>query len=202
MDGTLVALGVLALVCLAVGIGALVVLHVVPTGLSPVRDAVSDYGAGRYAWGYRTLVVAIGAAAAAEAVGFSTDGSAGTAGIVWLAVYAVSRVAIAWTPTDLPGAPRTPTGRLHALLAITAFTAIAVATSTIPGDLPGGPPWGDWADLLGTLGTLVVVTAVGTAVTIVVPPFRRVFGLVERLLYVTSLAWLLVAAVALIAVGS
>ena len=201
-DGTLVIHGVLAVVSLAVGIAALVVLHISPTGYSPLRDAVSDYGVGRYAWGYRTQVVAIGVAAAIEAGGFAHDGTAGTAGIVWLVVYAVSRVAIGWAPTDLPGAQRTPTGRVHALLAIAAFTAIAVATSTIPNDLRGASAWVSWANPLNTLGTLVVVAAVATALAVVVPAFRRVFGLVERLLYVTSLAWLVTAGVAFVVVGS
>jgi len=201
-DGTLVTHGVLALVSLAVGIVALVVLHVVPTGYSPLRDAVSDYGVGRYAWGYRTQVVAIGVAAAIEAGGFAHNGAAGTAGIVWLVGYAISRVAIAWAPTDLPGTTRTPTGRVHALLAIAAFTAIAVATSTIPNDLRGVAAWDSWADPLNTLGTLVVVAAIATAAAIVVGPLRQVFGLVERLLYVASLAWLLTAAIAFVALGS
>lgn len=201
-DGLLVALGVLAIMSLAVGITALVVLHLAPTGYSPVRDAVSDYGVGRYAWGYRTQVIAIGVAAAFEAGGFARDGTAATAGIVWLVVYAASRIAIALAPTDLPDAPRTRTGRVHALLAIVAFTSIAVATSSIPNDLRGVSGWGGWADPLNTLGTIVVVTAVATALAILIPPLRRVFGLVERLLYLASLAWLLTAAVAFIAVGS
>ena len=200
-DATLVAYGVLALVSLTVGIAALVILHIVPTGYSPLRDAVSDYGVGHYAWGYRTQVVAIGVGAAIEAAGLVHDGTHGTAGITWLVVYAVSRIAIGWAPTDLPGAPRTTTGRVHALLAVAAFTAIAVATSTIPNDLTGVPGWGDWADPLNTLGTLVVVAAIATAVTMIVAPLRRVFGLVERLLYLASLAWLLTLAVAFVAVG-
>jgi hypothetical protein len=201
-DGLLVAHGVVAIVALAIGIGALVFLHVAPTGYSPVRDAVSDYGIGRFAWGYRTQVVAIGVAAAIEAGGFVHDGTAGTAGIGWLVVYAVSRVAIAWAPTDLPDAQRTRTGRVHAILAIAAFTAIAVSTSSIPNDLRGVSSWDSWADPLNTLGTVVVVTAVATAIAIVVRPLRGVFGLVERLLYVASLAWLLTAAVAFVAIGS
>jgi len=185
---TLVVVGVLALVLLSVGIAALVVLHIVPTGYSPVRDAVSDYGVGRYAWAYRIQVVSIGSAAAVEAGGFAIDGSVATTGIAWLAVYAVSRVAIAWAPTDLPGTQRTTTGRVHGLLAVVAFTSIAVATSTIPNDLQMGQGWAGWVDLLTPLGVFVMVAAIATAVVFVVTPLHRVFGLAERLLYVASLA--------------
>lgn len=200
-DGALVGYGFLALALLSVGVASLVVLHVASTGCSPVRDAVSNYGVGRYAWGYRTQVVAIGVAAALEALAFARDATAGPAGVVWLAVYAVSRVAIAWAPTDLPGVERTRTGRVHALLAVVAFTSIAVATSTIPNDLQGDSPWASWVDLLNVLGTLVVVTAIATAAAALVAPLRNMFGLVERSLYVASLVWLTTAAIACVAIG-
>lgn len=200
-DGALVSYGFLALISLSIGVASLVVLHVSPTGCSPVRDAVSNYGVGRYASGYRAQVVAIGVAAALEALAFAHDAAAGTAGIVWLVVYAVSRVAIAWAPTDLPGAERTRTGRAHALLAVVAFTSIAVATSTIPNGLREDASWTSWADLLNVLGTLVVVTAIATAAASLVTPLRSMFGAVERSLYVASLVWLATAAIACIAVG-
>jgi hypothetical protein len=41
-------LSVVVLVALAVAVVLLVRLHIVPTGLSPVRDAVSDYGTTRW----------------------------------------------------------------------------------------------------------------------------------------------------------
>lgn len=200
-DGEFVGYGSLALVLLMVGVASLVVLHVSPTGYSPVHDAVSNYGVGRYAWGYRTQVVTIGAAAGLEALAFARDATAGAAGIVWLLVYAVSRVAIAWAPTDLPGAERTRTGRVHALLAVVAFTTIAVATSTIPNDLQGETLWASWADLLNTLGTLVVMTAIATAAAALLAPLRSVFGVVERSLYAASLVWLTTAAIACMAIG-
>jgi hypothetical protein len=39
---------VIAIVATAVQLAALVALHVLPPGYSPVSDAVSDYGVGRY----------------------------------------------------------------------------------------------------------------------------------------------------------
>jgi hypothetical protein len=44
-------LSVIAAVAMAISTGALLQLHVLPTGYNPVRDAVSDYAIGRYrAW--------------------------------------------------------------------------------------------------------------------------------------------------------
>ena len=46
-----VVAGAGTLAAVAVAVGALVTLHVLPTGLSPVRDAVSHYGITRYRLG-------------------------------------------------------------------------------------------------------------------------------------------------------
>ena len=41
-------LGAIAVVGAVVCLGSIVVLHVLPTGYNPVRNAVSDYGVGPY----------------------------------------------------------------------------------------------------------------------------------------------------------
>jgi hypothetical protein len=192
---------VLCLIGVAVAAGAFITLHVLPTGHNPLSDAVSDYGVGDYRIGYRVLVVSLGLAAGALAWGLSEFDAVRGSGLVWLVVYAVTRVAIAWYPTDLPGRPRTRTGRIHALLAAAAFAAIAVAASTIPDAMTSDSVWSDHVSLLNTLGTGVMWTAVATAVCYAVRPLRQVFGLAERLLYVVSFGWLAAAAVALINVS-
>ncbi len=42
------AFRIIAALATAVQAGALIILHLLPTGHNPVRDAVSDYGVGRY----------------------------------------------------------------------------------------------------------------------------------------------------------
>jgi hypothetical protein len=182
------ALGVASIACLVAASSLLVRLHALPTGLKPMRDAVSDYGTTRFHAYYRAMVVLLGLSAAFLAISLarSTDAT----GLLWLWLYAGSRVAIARFMTDRDPPPFTTEGRVHWLLAAVAYTSIALAASNI--DWSGAP------DLLRVLGYGVAVTAIGTFVTRVVGPLRPTFGLVERLLYVTSVAWLLVAAVDLV----
>ena len=45
-------LGIVAAVATAAQAGALIALHVLPTGYNPRRDAVSDYGIGRFEPGF------------------------------------------------------------------------------------------------------------------------------------------------------
>ena len=182
------ALSIVALACLAVAVGLLVRLHALPTGLSPVRDAVSDYGTTRWHAHYRAMAIALGLSAIALALGLARDTDAGS--LLWLWLYGASRIAIAGFMTDRDPPPFTTEGRIHWLLAAVAFTSIALAASNI--DWSGAP------DVLGALGVAVAVTAIATLVTRLVPPLRAVFGLAERALYVTSVAWLAIAAAQLL----
>jgi hypothetical protein len=110
----------------------------------------------------------------------------------------VSRIAIAIFPTDLEGVAVTARGRVHVALAAPAFAAIAFAASDLSPRLADEPGWTGTADVLELLRWAVVITAAGTLVARVVLPLRRVaFGAVERLLYATSIAWLVLVAVKL-----
>jgi hypothetical protein len=182
------ALGIAAAACFAVAVVLLGAMHVVPSGLRPVRDAVSDYGTTRFHLLYRAMVIVLGAGAGLLAIGLARRTDAGA--LAWLWIYAGSRVAIAVFMTDRDPPPLTTPGRVHLLLATLAFTSIAFAASDIR--------WTGDPAALDPLGYAVVVTAVGTLLTRLVVPMRPVFGLVERLLYVTSVTWLLVAAACLI----
>jgi hypothetical protein len=176
------ALAVAALVCFAAAAGILLRLHLLlPTGLSPVSAAISDYGATRFHRNYRVMVVALGLGGLLLATGLARETDAD--GVFWLWIYGVSRIAIAGFMIDRDPPPFTREGRIHWLLAAVAFTSIAFAASTI--DWTGAP------GVLGPLGSAVAASAVATLLATRVP---AVFGLVERLLYATSLAWLVIAA--------
>lgn len=179
---------VVGLVCVAASAIILVALHVLPTGLNPIRYAVSDYGWTRYGVGYRAMVVlqGVGAILIAVALGQQTD--AGSLG--WLYVYGVVRLLISGfmidrEPEGLGSLSRT--GRIHMLLAGTAFASIAVAARRME--------WTGMPELLGPLGWLVLVTAVATGTAIVVKPLGRVaLGIIERTHYLAALAWLIAVA--------
>ena len=59
----------LGLICVATSGAVLVALHFLPTGLDPIRYAVSDYGWTAYHLGYRAMVLLEGAGAILIAVG-------------------------------------------------------------------------------------------------------------------------------------
>jgi hypothetical protein len=163
-------------------------LHTLHTGLSPVRDAVSDYGATAVHLYYRAMVVLLGAGAGFLAIALHDNGDVSRAGRVWLWVFALSRIAIAGFMTVRPGRRMTMEARIHLVLAAAAFTSIAFAAPTISGDL----------ELAQPLATLIIVAAVATLVARIVPRLAGVFGVVERALYAAFLSWLVVVAISLL----
>lgn len=181
------ALGVAALACFAAALAILLRLHLLlPTGLDPVRDAISDYGATEYHRNYRVMVVALGAGAILLAVGLARETNADN--LFWLWIYGISRMAISGFMIDRDPPPFTREGRIHWLLATVAFTSIAFAATSIT--------WSGQPEVLRGLGWAVLATAVGTLMATRVP---AIFGLVERLLYATSMTWLAIAAIDLTA---
>ena len=182
----------IGLICVAASGVILISLHLLPTGLNPIRYAVSDYGWTSYHVGYRIMVVLQGGGAILIAVGLGQETDARSLG--WLYVYGVVRLLVSGFMTDRePESLRslTRTGRIHMLLAGTAFASIAVAASHI--DWTGEPA------VLGPLGRLVTATAIATGTAIVVQPIRRVaLGLIERTHYAFALTWLIVVAASII----
>ena len=186
------ASALIGLICVAASGVILISLHFLPTGLNPIRYAVSDYGWTSYQLGYRVIVVlqGIGAILIAVGLGQQTDAQA----LGWLYVYGVVRLLVSGFMTDRePESLRslTRTGRIHVLLAGTAFASIAVAASHL--DWTGKPA------VLGPLGWLVTATAIATGTALVVPPIRRVaLGVIERTHYACAIAWLLVVSASII----
>lgn len=194
-------LGGAGLVALAVAVGALVYLHLVPSGLSPLRNAVSQYGIGPYRNGYRCQTVAFAVAALALAWAFAVEfhGRGVTTLVALTLVFAVARALISWSPMDEPGGVPTPAGRRHGLLAIVTFVSIWGAAARLGGVASAS---GQWAGLAGVSTALAWVMGVTIATMFAArwnEGLRRLFGLVERVLYLSIITWLAVFLVACVA---
>lgn len=194
----LAVLCVVALAGVAVTLGALVVLHLAPTGLSPLRDPVSAYGISRFGALYRVQTLGTAVAAAALAIGLSGAGvTAAAPAVAALIVLAVTRGVISWVPMDADGVTPTSTGRAHDVLAFGAFAAASV------GGVLVGIAFGSTdgltvaAPVATTLGWVTTGASALTVLASAVRALRPAFGLAERLIYLGMLAWLATTAVAL-----
>lgn len=195
---------VLDLAGTAVGVGALVVLHLLPSGLSPLTSPVSQYGITRYRLGYRIMTVALGVAGLAAASGFGATRTAGVAGmgaahrwtiVAPLAVFGVCRLMISWWPMDAPGTPPSTRGGVHLFLALGAFLTAPIAANRLL--TASGAALGHgfratvhvafWLMVVGLVGMFVLRRVGG----------RRLAGAAERLIYLGIVALLVATGLAL-----
>lgn len=168
---------------------ALVAVHLLPTGLNPLRDPVSQYGITSYRGWYWTAAAGAALAGIGGALLFwPVDSVIAKVTAVLLAGFFVARAAIGFFPMDDPGDKRTPTGRTHNLLATAAFASVTAAAFTGAGALHDA----GFADVSVWSTTCGVVMAVGTVGLLTAVRFRAVFGLAERLIYLGFIVWFIV----------
>ena len=197
VTAALAAAGALAV---AIAVGLVVALHLLPTGLDPTRNAVSQYGRTRFARLYQGQVIASGTAGLLLAAALLSAGVRRPLPLIAIIAYGLARAAIAWNPMDLIGEAPTPAGRNHVWLALVAFAGVAIAAMPLTDTLArtGG----------GVVTAVAVAVAPAVPITAVVmfgsqlsPAVRQRFGLFERLFYVAVFAWLLLATCSLAVAG-
>jgi hypothetical protein len=193
-------LGVIALIAVVVAFGTLIYLHIAPTGLSPVVNAISQYGITRFSLGYRIVTIALGISGLAIAVGVSFGLPTQSTGlwVISLSVFGVARLIISWFVLDAPGDSRTMSGRNHDIISLITFVAMTTAAFLAEGPLAAEASWSSLAPVSVALGSAMGVFTLAALVFALVPRLRRVFGIAERLLYAAVIAWLAVFAIACI----
>jgi hypothetical protein len=188
----LTAFSVIALLAVSVQVVVLALLHRLPTGYDPIRDAISDYGVGRYRGYFAAQLIAGALACPSIAVAFAQlHPYVPTFVVAALLTNAAARFLMPAFPTDQSGGRfKTAKGTIHMVLAIVAFAAVAAATTGLGGLLSHYHDWHIAKTLLDTLGWVVLVGAVATALALVGPRLKQIFGLIERLFTLSVIAWL------------
>jgi hypothetical protein len=168
-----------------------------------MHNAVSQYGITRYRLGYRVQTISLGVAGGAAAVGL-TQAAPGRARalIALLVVFALARLVISWFPMDDPGGELSNTGRMHGLIAIVTFLAIAIAAQrlgTVAKQVPGWSTLSTVSSVIGwlMLASLVAMMAVGRGAR-ANRSSPSYFGAVERVFYLAIVAWLVGLGIALV----
>jgi hypothetical protein len=189
--------GVVSLLALAVVVASLTYLHIEPTGLSPVRNAVSQYGITPFRAGYRVATIAFAVAGLALAVGIGQAiHGRGRVVVILLVIFAVARGLISWFPIDAPGTERTSTGQTHGLLAIAAFGSAALAALRLANVLSAQGTWRPLAPVSLGLGCAMIASLLALPFARMLPAVRARFGAIERVFYLSAIAWFAVFGVA------
>lgn len=192
----------IALAGTAVSIISLVMLHLLPAGLSPLRDPVSRYGVTKYVALYRVGTIALGVAALALAVALPTAvGNDATIPTTGLVVFGLAQGLVGWFADDTEPGPRSVTGQRHMIMVVLFYGGATVAAFGYSTILPQSADFAPVAVFADVLAWAMVVLDVIVLLTLT-KALRGYRGLAERLLHVPIYAWMITIAFTLLQVAS
>ncbi|MGD0804625.1 MAG: DUF998 domain-containing protein [Candidatus Bathyarchaeia archaeon] len=174
---------------------AVLILHALPTGYSPLNQAVSDYGVGQYAWLMDTAFIAIGIGTVSLAISLSkfTLGSYGGFGVRSLYVSGVCFFLVGFFPTDLEGTSVTFVGAMHTLLSVIVFLGNILAALTISRGFLLSEP------LRPFYKSSLILAVAEVVILVITKPFMEpsasIRGLAERAFIFSFYLWLLLASI-------
>jgi hypothetical protein len=191
------AFGIIAALATVVQAIALIVLHVLPTGYNPVRDAVSDYGVGPYRGWFWLQAIAGGLGCLALGIALAQlHPVTPTQAAVALIVTAVARFLIPFFATDQGGNRfQTPHGITHMILAVIAFAGLVWAATGLWSTLSHYPAWHGAESALTIIPWVMLGSVVAVVLAIRGPRLKPFFGVFERLFYLSSITWVLIVAI-------
>ena len=191
------AFSIIAALATAVQAVALIMLHLLPTGYNPVRDAVSDYGVGPYRGWFWLQAVAGGVGCLALAIALAQlHPFTPTQVAVALIVTAGARLLIPFFATDQDGSRfQTLHGTIHMILAVIAFGGMVWAATGLWSTLSHYPAWRGAEGALTIIPRIMLGSVIAVVLAIVGPRLKPFFGVFERLFYLSSITWVLIVAI-------
>jgi hypothetical protein len=191
------AFSIVAALATAIQAVALIMLHLLPTGYDPVRDAVSDYGVGRYRGWFWLQAVAGGVGCLALAIALAQlHPFTPTQAVIALIAATVARFLIPFFATDQDGNRfQTPHGTIHMILAVIAFGGLVWAATGLWSTLTHYPAWHGVEGALTIIPWIMLGSVIAVVLAIRGPRLKPFFGLFERLFYLSSITWVLIVAI-------
>ncbi len=178
-----------------------VALHFLPTGYSPLTEAVSDYGVGAYAAWMDAAFLGLGVGTVALAFALTRlvpSFGPGRIGVVLLGAAGVCIFGTGFFPTDLEGSPAATMGIVHSLLSGVAFFALIFGSFLVSRSFRR-------VDVLSPFYRSSLVLSIAIVVAFLTAlPFGSLFGYLgvgERIFILTFYAWLLLTALRVARLG-
>jgi Protein of unknown function (DUF998) len=200
MNAAALTSGVISLLGSLTYVGVILTLHVLPTGYSPVHDAVSDYGVGRYASLFRVGPWSGSISGLALTAGLAVGAGSPAAGRPGSGVLGTGNCqphGESLFTTTLEGRRLSRSGPLRYVFAILTFGFTYAAISGLTAGLTRLHPWVEAAGLLRWLAGATLVGLILVVATLL-PRLRNLFGLCERFFLLVTYGWLVLVAPLLI----
>ena len=186
---------------------AVIALHLLQPGLSPLHEAVSYYVHGAHGWLLTLGLLAwgLGSVALLAGLAVTTKGIAGKTVLSGLAIWSLGVLLGGVFPADPPGrwdSPPSTAGLIHGNAALLAFVALPISALVLARRLRRSPEWHRVAGMLYVVAVASGLSLLGffmSLVPVIISPGPpKLIGLTERVLLAVYVAWLGVAAIGIL----
>jgi hypothetical protein len=187
----------LAIACFVYSASVLALMHVLRPDLAPASHFVSEYALGRYGWMMGSSFLAMGFGCLMLLLGLVRIGI--RSWVVWLGagllgVEFLGSLVAAIFPMDLPTAQSTLAGRIHDMNFLVGIGSFSLALLLLTAGFWSDPRWRAYRL---TALTLVLLYVVAVILQFVTARPGMPYGLVNRFVFATFIAWPLGAAIQL-----
>jgi hypothetical membrane protein len=173
---------------------AVVSLHFLPTGYSPVTQAISDYAVGRYALVMELAFFALGIGVTALGLALSSSYPSlrlGRLGLASLLLGGVCFFAVGFSPTDIEGAQSTTVGIIHTSLSVMAFLCMIIGSLILSRRFRQSETWHPFYKSSMVIAILIFALVIILKITQVV----GYVGIGERAFILSFCSWLLLTSI-------
>ena len=170
-------------------------LHIKFKNYNPIFHAVSDYGVGnskKFQIMSGILSVTGSLSLIAAFMLLENDFQFKHEAIIYLIIRAVTVIGVLIFPTDIEGEKRTKIGLLHYLFAVVQFTAIVKLAVNLTSAFSAVLPDSFLITVLSTLSIIINISIAGVVAGMIIPPVKKIFGLIERIFLFSSAFYFLV----------
>ena len=170
-------------------------LHIKFKNYTPIFHAVSDYGVGnskKFQIMSGILSVTGSLSLIAAFMLLENDFQFKHEAIIYLIIRAVTVIGVLIFPTDIEGEKRTKIGLLHYLFAVVQFTAIVKLATNLTSALSAVLPDSFLITVLSTLSIIINISIASVVAGMIIPPVKKIFGLIERIFLFSSAFYFLV----------
>jgi len=185
-------LAIISLITTAIFVLAILILHILPTGVNPLISGISFYALSRYGYLFGLAIILIGISGMALSLALwpVVGSTAGRIGLLLLIAWGLTTILAGLFPLDAPGAAPTLSGKIHTMAGMNflllAPALLLIELSRSKGAQPHQPrPITFWLAWMLLVAALLLFIFNGPLYSL------EIGGLIQRLYWLVTFLWLI-----------
>jgi hypothetical protein len=189
------AIAMVALIGIGYCLAIIVVMHFLRPDYNPTRNTISEYAIGPYGILMISGLFALGLGSFAVVIGLYqglSQPARSWVGLLLLGLWAVGTIVGAIFPTDLQGAPKTPSGSIHGTASFLSIIGLVSGTIALSRRFKKDERWKPFHRTALILSLVMLLTFIISVVGFIL--LSDFVGLIQRILIAAMFTWFLLTA--------